>query len=263
MSEVDWTEAVIKNYKHFDWVVQELAEQFSHLGRYREVDELAQKYEEVIIGKSARFINLCNLRCQSYWIRREFEKAIDWGTKGVSLKRTAHVDTNFDCDHNLALAQRDSGEVAPALKYFLKDQTVDELLDQSQSGESRASHVFGNVGQCLWLLGETRNALKCVRRSAMMLETETDSNSLLNQGWAAFWLGDILEGSGRPDLAYAFLKRAQRKWTTSSPIKAELARSRIDALLSKQADIGKFTVLTENELERKCKHWLELEENMA
>jgi tetratricopeptide (TPR) repeat protein len=209
MSEVDWTEAVIENYQHFDWVVQELAEQLSHLGRYREVDELAQKYEEVIIGKSARFINLCNLRCYSYWVRGEFDKAIDWGTKGVNLKRTAHVDTHFDCDHNLALSQRDAGEVAQALKYFLQDQTVNELLDRSQKGESRASHVFGNVGRCLSLLGETQKALKCVRRSAIMLETETDSNSLINQGWAAFWLGEILENSGRPELAYAFLKRAE------------------------------------------------------
>ena len=101
ISEVDWTEAVIENYQHLDWLVNELAEQLSHLGRHREVDELTQKYEAVIIGKSARFINLCDVCCQSYWLRGEYEKAVEWGTKGVNLKHAARVDTNFDCNHNL------------------------------------------------------------------------------------------------------------------------------------------------------------------
>jgi hypothetical protein len=257
MSEVDWTEAVVGNYDKFDWLVHELAEELSHLGRHREVDDLANKYEAVIIGKSARFINLCDLRTYSYWARGEFENAIEWGTKGVNLKRTAGVDTHFDCGHSLALAQRDSGDVTPALNYFLKDQTVGELLRQAQQNETRASDVFGNVGRCLWLLGDSQNALKCIRRSAVMLETESDSNSLVNQGWAALWLGEMLEASENHDLAYAFFERAEKKWTSSSPIKAQIARTKIEALLSQRCDISLMGV-TENERERRCKHWLEL-----
>ena len=240
--------------------MDELAEQLSHLGRHREVDELTQKYEAVIIGKSARYINLCTLRCHAYWLRGDYERAVEWGTKGVNLKRTANVDTSFDCNHNLALAQRDSDDIAPALAFFLKDQTVAELLDQARSGESRASHVFGNVGRCLWLLDDKKNALRCVRRSAVMLEMETDSNSLVNQGWAALWLAEILESTEELILAYAFLKRAENKWTASSPIKADIARTKIKTLLSQCVDTSNLEGLAYRELERRCVRWLQAED---
>src|SRR6266850_3573837 len=104
-------------------MIGEVSGQLSHLGRYAEADELADRYEEVIIGKGARFIHLCQIRCYSYWLRGDFNKAKEWGRRGVELKQSANVDVPFDCSHNLALAQRDSGEIEPALKFFLKDQT--------------------------------------------------------------------------------------------------------------------------------------------
>ena len=121
--ELDWTEALLTKYPHFEWIIGELSGQLSHLGRYSDADDLAERYEEVIVGKSARFIHLCQIRSYSYWLRGDFDRAKEWGQRGVELKQSAHVDTHFDCAHNLALAQRDSGEVEPALKYFLKDQT--------------------------------------------------------------------------------------------------------------------------------------------
>jgi tetratricopeptide (TPR) repeat protein len=261
--EVDWTEAVLENYPYLDWMIGEVSEQLSHLGRYAEADELTERYEEVLIGKSARFIHLCQIRSYSYWLRGDYYKAKEWGRRGVELKQSAHVDTGFDCAHNLALAQRDSGEIEPALKYFLKDQTVDELLQPGEESDERASHVFGNVGRCFWLQGDVKNALRCLRRSASMLESETGTNVLVNQGWAAFWLGELLESAGKLDLAYCFFKRAESKWKSSSPIKAQLGRTRSEAALVELKKLGKLPFPSDGEVERQCKNWLENGDNLV
>ena len=254
-SELDWTEAVLVNYPYFDWMVGEVSEQLSHLGRYAEADELARRYEEVIIGTSARFIHLCKIRSHSYWLRGDYAKAKQWGRRGVQLKQSANVDTDYDCAHNLALAQRDSDEVEPALKYFLKDQTVDELL-RGDVSDSRASDVFGNVGRCLWLKGDIANALRCLRRSARMLESESGSNTLVNQGWAALWLGELLKNSQKFDLAFCFCKRAESRWKSSSPIKAQLARNQIDEIASELLKLGKVPSWAEADIDRSCREWL-------
>jgi len=197
------------------------------------------------------------MRTYSYWLRGDFEAAKDWGRRGVDLKRTANVDTKFDCAHDLALAQRDSGEVELALKYFLQDETVEELLTPHESGETRQSSVFGNVGRCLWLMGDFANSVRCLRRSAKMLETETHLHSLLNQGYAALWLAEALDGSGQYDLAYCFLRRAQARWKTSSPMKSEAARQTAVALTERHKELLELGALSERQVEHRCREWVE------
>ena len=49
----------------------------------------------------------------------QFAAAIEWGEKGVDLKKQTNVDTVFGSEHNLALARRDAGEIEAALAHFL------------------------------------------------------------------------------------------------------------------------------------------------
>jgi tetratricopeptide (TPR) repeat protein len=261
--ELDWTEALLTKYPYFELMIGQVSMQLSHLGRYAEADELAERYEKVIIGKSARFIHLCQIRSYSYWLRGRYDSAKEWGRRGVELKQSAHVDTEFDCAHNLALAQRDSGEVEPALKYFLQDQTIDELLQRTEKNDTRPSHVFGNIGRCLCLKGDIKNALRCVRKSAVMLDTETGSNVLVNQGWAALWLGELFETSGKLDLAYCFFKRAESKWESSSPINAKLSRTRSDKVFDELAKVTSFKLPSDAEIEERCRKLLERGEDVS
>jgi len=150
LAEIDWTKAIVGEYQQFDLIWAILVEELSHLGRWSVADRLIDRYQTSIGARSARYVNLCGLASYSYWMRGDYENAKAWGKKGVELKRESGLDTKYDSAHNLALARRDSGEVDSALQYFLKDQTVDELLATSGKDE-RASHVFGNVGRCLWL----------------------------------------------------------------------------------------------------------------
>ena len=83
---MDWTEAVLEKYQYFDSTIREQAIELSYLGRYDEADRLADRYQGVIVGKSARYINLCDMRCYSYWLRGELEKAKEWGRQGVELE---------------------------------------------------------------------------------------------------------------------------------------------------------------------------------
>ena len=58
----------------------------------------------------------------------EYKEAIRWGKKGQKLKESSGLDTLHDTSHNLALAERDSGNVSAALTYFLRGKKVDEVV---------------------------------------------------------------------------------------------------------------------------------------
>ena len=89
-----------------------------------------------------------------------------------------------------------------------------------------------------------------------MLDAETGSNVLVNQGWAALWLGELLESSRKLELAYRFFKRSEAKWKSSSPIKAQLSCIRSDKVLTELLKTGDFQLPSDAEIERQCKEWL-------
>jgi len=197
---------------------------------------------------------LCDMRCYSYWSRRDFGKAKAWGREGLDLKSVGNVDTKYDCEHNLALAQRDSGEVDPALKVFLNGEDLSKVIDPEIIEANRGGTFYGNIGRCLWLKGETQSALECLRKSAILLEDEHGVELLQNQGWAAFWIGEVLEVLGRPDLAWICYKRAEFKWKDVSPPKADQASAAADLIVSK---VGEPTIgQNEREIDRKYLDWL-------
>ena len=123
------------------------------------------------------------MRGYSYWLRWDFDKAKEWAKRGVDLKSSAHLDTKHDCSHTLALAQRDSGDIDAALKYFLDGETIEAVVDPAKLEEGRGGHYYGNIGRCLQFKGDYTNALICLGKSAR------NSNLLMNSGWAASGLG--------------------------------------------------------------------------
>src|SRR5205807_7672009 len=86
-----------------------------HLGRYDEADGWLDTLAKTVAGKSARYIWLCNVRAYANWIRMDFLASIKWASEGVRLKSESKMDTSYDCLYYLALAQRDNGEIGPAL----------------------------------------------------------------------------------------------------------------------------------------------------
>lgn len=228
---IDWETAASK-YKPFDEVVGEMVSAYDQLGDFDAADSLLSRYEGTIPQKTARYINFCDVRAFSYWVRGAFPVAIDWATKGVNLKSESHVDTTFDCKHTLALAQRDNGQPEIAIEYFRKGLEVSEIVAGKASSTDGA--LVGNVGRCLQLMGRMDDALACYRQSMMILERDGSVHSQSNRAYARRWVGQIFANLGDFTKAEAFLRDAIRVLGASAPVRvrelfAEVEKFRQDS----------------------------------
>jgi len=243
--------------KRFDLLAYRLVAVLGDLGRYQEAEDWLERLAKTVVGKSARYIWLCNVRAYAFWIRGRFDEAKTAAAEGVTLKSASQIDTEYDCRHTLALAQRDSGEIPPALAYFLEGNTLDIVLTQAQAATQRDGTFYGNIGRCLQLMGRLDDALVCLRKSAALLESDEDSNTLLNRGWAAHWLGEVLRAKGIRDKAYLAFRSAFAKWKVVSPERSRGALVDSDALVENLADIS-LTACGDWECEEMYRNWLRI-----
>ncbi|HMG04513.1 MAG TPA: NB-ARC domain-containing protein, partial [Chthoniobacterales bacterium] len=211
------------NLSKYDDLCQELTKNLSQLGRTQEADDLIESIARTVIGKTARYVMVCHIRSYSYWLRGDFALAKKWGAEGVKIKSASNLDTVHDCAHDLALAQRDSGDTQPALDYFLAGEKLEDVITRKHFQPERGGHYYGNIGRCLQFQGDHQSALECLRKSARLLDDEISSNTLMNNGWAAFWIGEILEAKNQFEPAFAAFRRAAAKWKTVSPARSREA----------------------------------------
>jgi tetratricopeptide (TPR) repeat protein len=214
---IDWETAAAR-YAEFDKIVGVMVAAFDQLGERKSADAMLARYEATIPQKTARYINFCDVRAFSFWNRGEFDPAIEWASKGVTLKNESNVDTDFDCEHNLALAQRDAGQPEVALATFLKGRELLGVIGPEYDADANGT-VFGNVGRCLHLMGRLPEALTCYKRSMMLLERDASSFSKSNRAFARLWIGQALAELGEAGKAEAFLIDAVKVLGTSSPVR--------------------------------------------
>lgn len=242
---IEW-ETAPTQYRRFDHLVTLVSSLLIQLGENDASDSLLDRYEQTIPQKTARYIKFCDAKGYSYWLRGDFERAVSWGEKGVTLKKETNVDTDFDCAHTLALAQRDSGNHQDALAHFLGEHTVDQLTDV-RSGVATNGPQCGNVGRCLQLMGRMDEALACYRRSMRFLEKDQTSHSLGNRAYARRWIGEIYARLGDTDRAEAFFLDAINVLGSSAPIRVRDLYREIEAIRpsSKVMHEGKATQIVQ------------------
>jgi len=235
----------------YDQLCKELVEILSQLGRYSEADKLLQQFEATVQGKTARYVLLCEMQSYSFWLRQNYTDSIRWAQEGVALKGAGRLDTQYDCSHNLALAQRDGGDVEPALRYFLAGERLEVVVDPNKVQRERGGHFYGNIGRCLHFQKKYPEALVCLRKSARLLEGDSSAISPMNNGWAAFWIAAM----GEYEHAFAAFARAAMKWKQASPLRAKLAEEGAERVRGK---VGPDIVLpgTEWESDRTFSSWL-------
>ncbi len=215
-SAADWTSDPAK-YKGCEKVVSSYVHQLSYLGEHSEVDKILEKYERSVINRDARFINYCQMRCFSKWVRGDLSSAVDWGKVGQRLKDSSNVDTHFDIDHTLALAQRDAGEPELALTVFLVGRKLSDVVDPEELDELRGGAHYGNIGRSLHLMGQIDSALICYQKSALLIEKDSRREHFLHQGYIRAWIGELLFGRGQLRLAEVFYRAACLKWEKVFP----------------------------------------------
>jgi tetratricopeptide (TPR) repeat protein len=227
---------------------------YADYGRKEEAHNHINRYSRLIPKETAQYIAVCNAACYVEWMFRDYEQAISWGKEGVRLKTESNIDTHFDTSYHLALAQRDSGDVNTALKYFLNGQSAEEALKNEIKEDARAAR-FGNIGRCLQLQEEYEWALRFFVKSACLLEKDEDSNSILNRGYAATWIGEILEKQGNYNSSYIAYRRAEIIWSKRAPLRVSephFHAIEMSKLITDQSVLG----LTEAGIERAFKEQL-------
>lgn len=207
-------------------------------------------YEATITQKTARYIKLCDVKAYSFWIRGNFEKAIEYAQDGVSLKSETNVDTDFDCKHNLALAQRDAGHPEIALTYFLQGWDVSDLLE-SGGGVPAEGPMFGNVGRCLHKMGRLDDALLCYKKSMQMLEKDSSAHSKANRAYARHWVGEIFAQKEEAASAEAFFMDAIRVLGNSAPIRVRQIYAEVEKLRN-----GNSLVMSEGKATAAVEGWM-------
>lgn len=246
---IEWETAATK-YKQFDKVVGMMIAAFDQLDDHPAADSLMARYETTIPQKTARFIKFCDVKSYSHWLRGEFDLAIDWAKRGVTLKADSHVDTNFDCQHTLALAERDAGRPAEALEYFRKDWTVDQVVAKTK-GVPDDGPMYGNVGRCLQLLDRDDEALRCYRKSAQLLESDASFHSKSNRAYGRQWIGQVLARKGDLMTAEAFFMDAIRTLGSSAPIRVRKVYSELEAMRDTSAPL-----MTETRSSQIVREWI-------
>jgi len=221
----------LKDIALYDRLVSGAVHILSDLGGFEEADLYLERFEATIPGKTARYIKLCDLRCYSLWSRREFGLAIEWGSRGDELKRSTGLDTDSDCQHHLALARRDYGNIVQALEYFCHGLSLADVLAGAVPEHVVNDGPFwGNIGRCLQLQGAQGDAAFCLVRSAIALQDSDDGEVFLNRGFAACWLGEVAEIQGDIKGAHVCFSAAREYWRSSSPPRSKEMALRIEQL---------------------------------
>jgi tetratricopeptide (TPR) repeat protein len=233
----------------FHKLAELLGHTYVEYGRKQEAISLVDRYSKMVRKGTAQFVSVCSVACYVYWMLEDYEQAILWGKEGVRLKVEEHIDTNHDSSYQLALAWRDSGNVESALRYFMSGRTVEEILHDDEQDEESAASTLGNIGRCLQIDEDYDAALRFFRRSAQLLESGSRSIDLLNQGYAALWIGEVLEAKGNHEDSYVAYRRSEIVWTKRAPLKLERIKEKVNNV-SKQLISNAILNVTESGIER-------------
>lgn len=252
----DWADVELREGVLFDDTLLDFVTVLSELGRIDNADNIMRRYEDSLVGRGAKYVALCSMRCESYWERKDYESAKIWGLRGVEFKQRTGVDTHFDCQFHLALAQRDSGEIEPALQYFLKGNSLDDILKENVRPSNFRGPDYGNIGRCLWFRGDIEGALTCYRESTRLLDEDVNPSAPINRGWARLWIAYALEKRGDFRLAYLFFRAAVAKWKTISPPKADDAATHAQRILGLLGASTDLTNIGDNQVEESCQRWI-------
>ena len=255
---VDWEKAVSQEYTYFHDHFITLTHTQTHMGMFEVCENNLNKYVGYIPGKSSHYLAYCSSKTYNYWYQGLFSKAISIAEEGLYLMNESSINDNFALRHNHALALRDSKEkenVMIALDYFLMNEKLEEILLKEKINVALGGHYYGNIGKCLEYLEDRENALFCYLVSLKILLDENDINSILNKGYACFWIYNVLPHDQLIDKLY-FLKYALICWGKASPPKTkelEHIWDKINCLKTTKEDIEQSS---EWKIENHCKDYI-------
>lgn len=223
-NSINWNDAIEQEYSYFHSQFSTLVSTLTQFGKYEISEDLLKKYSDLIQGKSTNYLAYCSLKCYLYWFQERFDEAIEFGEEGLFLLDESRLTDNHSLRHNLSLAYRDSkviSNINKSLQFFLKNESVENVLDSSKTNFDLGGHFYGNIGKCLELLDKFEDALFCYNTSLNILIKEDNINAKHNIGYACSWISDVLFKNNRIIDGLYYLRFAINNWSKTSPAKAE------------------------------------------
>ena len=258
-SDIDWIKSINEGTKHFHNNLDDFIKALIEFGKNEKVETYLNKYEKSLPAKDENYINYCNLKCYCYWFVGQHEEAISWGEKQLEIMRSPGANAQVETPHYLALAWRDTRKaenIDKALKYFLHGSNIVDVLSKDIN-EDHGGEYYGNIGRCLWFQGESDDALKCYKKSLVLLYRGEHKATILNKGYACLWIAEVLKHIGDTKNAYYFLKNTFFFWNRVSPPKASKVMDEMTELIKSDALLDEINNISEDEMERYCKSWVE------
>ena len=250
----------LTNWQSSEWIEDHSFDSLFHVviktmvehGKTADIRTLLEKYTAATKSGTARYIGVCELNSYVEWFNDSHSKAIKWAERGITLKKRGNIDSSYDCEPKLALAWRDSGNIDGALKIILAGNDPDKLLHDDHLNNKRGASFYGNIGRCFQLKGESQKALILYAKSFDILERHDDSTSILNRGYAALWIGEVLLSLNKYCDARNFLRLAVLIWNQRAPLKVIIPEN----LLKKCCDGVPQSILSDDMLKEWCKEWI-------
>lgn len=239
-----------------------LGRSYVEYGRRKEAISHIERYARLVPKGTAQYVSVCAVSSYVYWMIDHFDKAIEWGKEGVRLKVEEHIDTRYDSGYELALAQRDSGNIQAALDYFKTRliATIQVLGDGKKSDDDTQDYdvatKLGNIGRCFQFQKKFNLALRYFIASANLLEKQPDSVDIMNQGYAALWIDEVLEQKGEYKSAYIAYRKSEILWSKRAPLRVQTPRAKAERVSECVDDKAVFG-LTDTGIERIYKEFLE------
>lgn len=104
------------------------------------------------------------------------------------------------------------------------------------------------------MMDRVTDALRCYVYSAEILDKQIDATSILNQGFAALWIGTASEQLGDFQAAYIFYRKAAYIWSKRAPLRLTELTLSLDRI-SPGVD-ERLRSQTDSEIDGLCVRWL-------
>lgn len=254
-NKIDFTKNYTNETPNFIVQIVSFIELSSEINEFDSARFVLDNFKIIINNKSKDYIICCKLECSYYWHKLENKDAIKWGEKALSLVKNSKVDIDFELEHVLNLAKRDSREethLNEALIFFLKGRDIIELVN-SQIDYNLTAHYYGNLGRCYFFLKKYDTAKALYFRAFHLSYKEEISSKFMNRGFASYWIGQVLQKISENKMAFFFYSNCIFYWKKHSPHRAQRVEEEIQILKREIPDINDIMKLDNDTIENQCK----------
>jgi hypothetical protein len=251
-----WAHNKISSLHGFFDFINDFFTRMAEFGRFEMFDHYMEKYRKVFNEADANMILAKSSICHRLWCEGDYNKAIKEGRSASDLIDVLGESDSWSGKHRYNLALRDSNNVENinrALIFFCEGKKLDDLLDSECSLANNGQ--YGNVGRCLLLLERYEESLNLTVKSYQSLAGDkTNFFNLHNLGYAAKWIGEILELQGFALESLYFYTYAKNIWKNDMPGEAnklDLYVSQLPSTSSNQS----ITSLETWQITKFCNDW--------